>query len=264
MTPATAPPPPAAPRPARVVHVEECMGTVFSIDIRDPGSWADAIGEVTRWLHHADMVFSTYQTGSDISRIQRGELSAGSADPLVIEVLSLCAQVEAETGGFFTASWRGETDPTGLVKGWAIERASHILRAHGSRNHCVNGGGDIQLAGEASPGQPWRAGITDPFDRARLLTVVTGRDIAIATSGTAERGAHIINPRTGAPAAGLASVTLTGRSLTVVDAYATAAFAMGPGALAWAAAMPGLEALIVAADGTVSRTAGFPASPPPG
>lgn len=259
----TVPPPAGAPpaaRAPRVVHVEECMGTVFSIDIRDPGSWSGAIGEVTGWLHHADAVFSTYRPGSDISRIRRGELSAAAADPLVSEVLGLCARAEAATGGFFTASWRGGTDPTGLVKGWAIERASRILRARGSGNHSVNGGGDIQLAGEASPGQAWRVGISDPFDRTRLLTVVTGRDIAVATSGVAERGAHIVNPRTGAPAADLASVTVTGRSLTTADACATAAFAMGPGALAWAAAMPGLEALVVAADGTVSRTPGFAGS----
>lgn len=249
---------PAPPAGSRVVHVEECMGTVFSIDIRDRGSWAGAIGEVTAWLHHADAVFSTYRPGSDISRIRRGELSARDASPLVAEVLGLCARAEAETGGFFTASWREGIDPTGLVKGWAIERASGILRAHGSGNHSVNGGGDIQLAGEASPGQPWRIGISDPFDRARLLTVVTGRDIAVATSGIAERGPHIVNPRTGAPAEDLASVTIVGRSLTVADTYATAAFAMGRDALAWAEATPGIEALIVAADRTVTRTTGFP------
>jgi thiamine biosynthesis lipoprotein len=241
----------------RVVHVEHCMGTVFSIDIRDPGSWDAAIAEVTRWLHHVDEVFSTYRPGSDISRLRRGELAIGQASPLVAEVLGLCARAEQETGGYFTTALPGGTDPTGLVKGWAIERASAILRAHGSDNHCVNGGGDIQAAGEASPGQPWRIGISDPLDRSRVLTVVAGRDIAVATSGVAERGLHIVNPRTGAAAAGLASVTVVSGSLTIADAYATAAFAMGGDAMAWASGMPGIEALLVGRDGATSATPGF-------
>jgi FAD:protein FMN transferase len=249
--------PAAAAGPSRVVHVEHCMGTVFSIDIRDPGPWEPAIGAVTRWLHHVDEVFSTYRPGSDISRLRRGELAAGHANPLVAEVLGLCARAEEETNGYFTAALPGGIDPTGLVKGWAIERASGILRAHGSVNHCVNGGGDIQLAGEASPGQPWRVGISDPLDRARLLTVVAGRDVAVATSGVAERGPHIIDPRTGAPATGLASATVVGGSLTRADACATAAFAMGASAIAWATGTPGIEALLVSPQGATSRTPGF-------
>jgi FAD:protein FMN transferase len=243
--------------PPRVVHVEHCMGTVFSIDIRDPGSWDEAVSDVVGWLHRADALFSTYRAGSDISRLRRGELAVENADPLVAEVFALCAQVQADTGGYFTLGWNGDPDPTGLVKGWAIEQASHLLRGHGSRNHAVNGGGDIQLAGESAPGQPWRVGISDPLDPARVLTVVAGRDIAVATSGTAERGTHIINPFTRAPAPGLASVTIVGSSLTLVDGYATAVFAMGASALPWAERMPGHEALLVRADGVAQVTSGF-------
>lgn len=234
------------------------MGTVFSIDIRDPGDWARAVGDVTAWLHDVDAVFSTYKDGSGISRIRRGELTPGEADPRIPEVLALCERAERQTDGFFTARWRGGVDPTGIVKGWAIERASGILRGHGSRNHCVNGGGDIQVAGGPFPGENWHVGISDPRDPARLVAVVAGRDGAIATSGTAERGAHIIDPHTGEPPDGLLSATITGPSLTLADAYATAAFAMGPAALDWAAAMDGYEALLVAPDGTLARTAGFP------
>jgi FAD:protein FMN transferase len=248
----------AAARPPRVVHVEHCMGTVFTIDIRDEGSWDAAVAEVVTWLHLADAVFSTCRRDSDISRICRGELAAEDADPSVAEVLRLCARLGQETGGYFTAHWRGPApDPTGLVKGWATERASSLLRGHGSRNHAVNGGGDVQVAGESAPGQPWRVGIVNPFDRTRILTVVTGRDIAVATSGTAERGAHIMNPHAGVPAAGqLASVTIVGSSLTRADAYATAAFAMGAKALSWAQQLPAHEAVVVSMGGTATATPG--------
>jgi len=241
----------------RTVHVEHCMGTVFSIDIRDPGPWDEAITQVTAFLHRADALFSTYRPGSELMRVRRAELALADAHPSLAEVLGLARQLEQETGGYFSTSWGGSLDPTGLVKGWAVERASGLLRACGSRNHSVNGGGDVQLAGEAGPGQPWRVGISSPFDRSRVLAVVAGRDLAVATSGTAERGAHIINPVAGRPAAGLASVTVTGRALGRVDAYATAAFAMGPGALGWLESRPGCAGLLVYPDGTMASTSGL-------
>lgn len=246
-------------------HVEECMGTVFSIDIRDPGRWDSAIGDVVAWLHRVDAVFSTYKAGSDISRIRRGELAAHDADPDVARVLDLCSVIEAETEGYFTAYWDGRVDPTGLVKGWAIEQASRILKARGSWNHLINGGGDVQIAGEPAPGEAWMVGVSDPLDSTRLLTVVaadTGRDFAIATSGVAERGAHIVDPVRGGPAAELASVTVVGRSLTRVDAFATAAVAMGWPGLSWIEPL-GYDALFVSVDGRVATTATFARSDDP-
>jgi thiamine biosynthesis lipoprotein len=249
----------AAGQASRLVHVEHCMGTAFSIDIRDPGSWRDAISDVVGWLKRVDALFSTYRVESQISRIRRGELAAVDADPLVTEVLGRCAQLEEETDGWFTAHWRGGgPDPTGLVKGWAVERASELLCRYGSRNHAVNGGGDVQTAGESAPGQPWRIGVVDPFDRTRIRAVVTGRCFAVATSGIAERGPHIIDPRTGEPATGLASATMIGPSLTRTDAYATAAFAMGAQAQQWADQLPFHQALMITAGGTATATAGFP------
>ncbi|SFW78961.1 FAD:protein FMN transferase [Amycolatopsis australiensis] len=234
---------------ARTVHVEHCMGTVFTIDVRDPGDWAAPIAEAVAWLHRADALFSTFSPGSDLSRYRDGTLRLADADPLVAEVLALCDGYEAETGGYFTARWRGAPDPTGLVKGWAIERAAALLRGHGSPNHAINGGGDVWLAGEAAPGRPWRVGVTDPADPHRILTTVTGRDIAVATSGTAERGTHIIDPLTGAPARDLAAVTVTGPSLTRADVYATAGVAMGHGVAEWAVPVPGHRIFVVTAGG---------------
>jgi FAD:protein FMN transferase len=238
-------------------HVEHCMGTTFMIDVRDGGRWDEAIDDVVEWLHHVDAVFSTYREHSDISRIRRGELRAEEADAAVGEVLSLCRQMRDETGGHFSAHWDGELDPTGLVKGWSIERASDILFSHGSRNHAVNGGGDLQLSGGPADGKPWRVGISDPSDQTRLLAVVEARDCAIATSGVAERGPHIVEPLSGMRADALSAVTVVGRSLTRVDSYATAAFAMGAEALAWLEAQPGHEGLVVDADGAATATSRF-------
>jgi len=55
----------------------------------------------------------------------------------------------------------------------------------------------------------------------------------------------------------VASVTVTGTSLTRVDAYATAAFAMGPDALSWMESRAGYEAMVVTLDGAMRSSAGF-------
>lgn len=241
----------------RTVQVENCMGTAFTIDVRDPGNWGDAIRDVVSWLHEVDHVFSTYRYESDISRLRRGELTLEAASPEIADVLGLCADAQLTTAGYFTAMPNGQLDPTGLVKGWAIEHASRRLTAHGAVNHAINGGGDMQLVGEAASGRPWTVGISNPRDSSQVLTVVSGRDFAVATSGTAERGDHVIDPFTGRPASRALSVTITGPSLTWADAYATAVVVMGAAGVRWIAEVDEYEALIVAPDGTCYRSSGW-------
>ena len=89
--------------------------------------------------------------------------------------------------------------------------------------------------------------------------MVAGRDLAVATSGIAERGAHIVDPQTGRPPTELASVTIVGRRLTFVDAYATAVFAMGSQALSWIESLAGYDGLLVHTDGSTQATSGWDA-----
>ncbi|WP_326614579.1 FAD:protein FMN transferase [Streptomyces scopuliridis] len=242
------------------------MGTVFSFDIRDPRTPAveAALREAVRWLHHVDEVYSTYRPESIICRLSRGEIGLDECSPEVREVLNLCKRAVRHTGGWFSHLAGGGLDPSGLVKGWSVERASRILREAGAHNTCVNGGGDLQLGGEAAPGAPWRIGIADPLRPGEFSTVVTGRDLAIATSGETERGAHILNPHHGTPADGPASITVVGARLTMTDAYATAAFAMGEAARDWLESLHGYEGFAVTRDGGSWRTSGFPGETPPG
>ncbi|MCC9306370.1 FAD:protein FMN transferase [Kitasatospora sp. RB6PN24] len=249
-------------------HAEEVMGTVVSFAVPnadDPAVLAGPIAE----LHRLDRLFSTYRPDSDISRLGRGELTVEQCDPLVAEVLASCRAVTAESDGWFSmgvppAEGRGRPggrlDPSGWVKGWAVERASALLTAAGFTDHTVTGGGDVQARGQAAPGRPWRVGVADPQRPDHLVAVVSAAgDFAVATSGTAERGAHIIDPRTGRPADELLSLTVIGPGLARTDAYATAAFAMGPRrALPWLTALPGHEALAVLPDGTRLGTHGLP------
>jgi thiamine biosynthesis lipoprotein len=248
-------------RPPRLRHAENVMGTVVSFDVpdwagRDAGN-GTVLDRVVRWLHWVDATFSPYREDSDVSRFGRGSLALTDCAAELAEVLAACAEVSALSGGYFTTGPGGRFDPSGYVKGWAIERAAAMLTAAGSAEHSVNGGGDIQCVGDRGPGQPWRVGIADPLRPGSLALVVTGQDFAVATSGVAERGAHIVNPHTGQPAADLASLTVVGARLAATDAYATAAFAMGPAAREWVESLDGYEAFAVTPSGQVWQTSGF-------
>jgi FAD:protein FMN transferase len=234
------------------------MGTVVSFDVpawtAAPGD-DGALSQVIRWLHWVDATFSPYRAGSDVSRYGRGEVPLAGCAPELAEVLGACTEVSERSGGYFTATPGGHLDPSGYVKGWAIERAASSLTAAGSDEHSVNGGGDVQCAGQ----RRWRIGIADPLRRGRLALVVAGQDFAVATSGTAERGAHIVDPHTGRAATGLASVTVVGPGLTLADAYATAAFAMGSRARDWVESLDGYEAFAITPAGATWQTSGFAA-----
>ncbi len=258
--------PVSAALPTRVRHVEHAMGTVFSFDVRggSPARVAAALRDAVAWLHHVDAVFSTYRADSQISRLAAGALPLSACSPEVREVHALCEDARRRTGGFFDAGYAGGFDPTGLVKGWAVERAALLVDAAGAEAVCVNGGGDVQTYGG-----PWRVGVSHPLRRGALAAVVVaaapgdappgGRGLAVATSGPAERGAHILDPRTGRPPrTDLASLTVTAASLTEADVAATAGYAMGAGARAWLTAQPAAEALAVPVSAPPWRTPGFP------
>jgi thiamine biosynthesis lipoprotein len=243
-------------------HVEHVMGTVVSFDvvIDDGDSRRDvraAIADAVASLHRADDVFSTYCPDTEISRLGRGELRLDQCDPDVAYVLSCCVGIGVTSNGYFSSSFAGRLDPSGFVKGWAIQRASEILLAAGFDRHSVNGGGDVQLAGEPEPGRPWQVGVAHPLHRGAFADVVAIRDGAVATSGTAERGRHIVDPLTGKAVFELSSITVVGRQLAYVDAYATAAFAMGARARDWLESLDGYEALAIAPDGSGWKTSGY-------
>ncbi|MET7455426.1 FAD:protein FMN transferase [Streptomyces sp. NPDC005574] len=250
--------------PAAVRHAEEVMGTVFSFDVRggEPGAVAAALQEAVARLHRVNEVFSTYREDSELSRLARGELTVEECDPLVAEVLALGAEAERTSEGWFSLRYEGRLDPTGIVKGWAAERAARLLAAAGASGVSVNGGGDVQLLGTPGPQRPWRVGVSDPLRPGGLAAVISagGTDeLAVATSGTAERGAHIVDPRTGRSAVtDLVAVTVVAPSLTWADCWATAAFAMGSReGLAWLESLPGVEALLITAGDEVRCTGGL-------
>jgi thiamine biosynthesis lipoprotein len=245
--------------PERHVVVEPVMGTMLSLDVRAPAAPDAAVAALLAWLHGVDATYSTYRADSVVSRLRRGELARGAAPAGVRAVLTTCDDLRHRTGGAFDARIGTEhLDPSAYVKGWAAERGAAILGAHGLTDFCLSLGGDVVVRGGARPAQTWTVGLQHPHDRDAIAAVVEVTDLAVATSGTYERGPHLVDPRDGRAPRGVASVTVTGPDLGIADALSTAAFAMGRDGPAWTLTQAPYEALTILDDGRVLSTPGFP------
>ena len=245
----------------RRAWVEQIMGLPISLHVRgeDPAGEpvTRRVANVFADLRAADAAFSPYRDDSDLSRWERGEQA--EYDRLA-EVIELCDEARERTDGWFDPRGLPDPrtgvpryDPSGLVKGWAVERAGHHLADLAGYGWCLNAGGDVLVC--APDDQPaWRVGVEDPAEPTRIMAVVERRSGAVATSGTAHRGAHIVDPHTGRPATDVRAVTVTGPELLWADVYATAAVARG--AIDWIKD-PGYEALLVTRAGDLRTTAGW-------
>ncbi len=256
-----------APTLGQRAWVEQIMGLPISIHLRGDDTRGAEAGErvaaVFADLRRVDEVLSPYREDSDLSRWDRRELHLADADPMLADVVALCERARELTGGWFDP--RGlpgphgagpRYDPSGLVKGWAVERAARHLAGLDGHGWCVNAGGDIVL--HAPQHQPaWRVGIEHPADPSRVMRVLELRAGAVATSGSTRRGAHIVDPRTGRPATAVRSVTVVGPTLLWADVYATAAVARGCAVPAWLEDLDGYEALTVTAGGLLHTTSGL-------
>jgi thiamine biosynthesis lipoprotein len=241
------------------VHVEHVMGTAVTFDVRGDRPALEAIDAATAWLHDVDAQFSTYRTDSAVCRFDRGELPRSAASRDLRWIIGRCEWLRTQTAGFFDAYATGAFDPSGLVKGWAVQRAADGLQAAGIERFCINAGGDIVAHGRPGPERPWLVGIRHPRDAAAVAAIVEADDLAVATSGLYERGDHVVAPASGQAPRGVLSVTVVGPDLGTADAYATAALAMGTDGPAWTLTLEGYEAMTVLEDETVLTTPGFPA-----
>lgn len=243
------------------------MGTVVTFDLYDDDAASKDLGaplrEAIHVLHEADDIFSTYKADSPISRLRRGEITIEQCPALVHDVLSLCEDARIITHGWFDPwSLADGVDPTGYVKGWAAQRSLDVLRRSGIRGALVNAAGDTASFGGPLPGAPFRIGIVDPARTLSLACVVESPG-AVATSGTYERGGHLIDPHTRQPASRAASATVTGVDLGLADALATALAVAGREALPLVEALDDFEALIIDFDGDFEMTSGFRVAPAP-
>lgn len=245
--------------PATSRYVEHVMGMPISLalrgrhadDERGRAAWAEAVAA----LRDVDRVFSTWREDSWVSRLGRGEVAVEDCPAEVAEVLALGDAARAQSQGAFDVRAMGRLDPSGVVKGWAVERAARPLRHLDDTDFCLSAGGDM-VCHVADPARPaWRVGIEDPHDPTRYVGVVHVARGAVATSGLRHRGAHVVHGRTGAVPVRAASVTVVGEDLVWADLDATAALALDGEAARWLAGRPGRQGLVVWADGSTQQVA---------
>lgn len=231
-------------------RVEHVWGTVVSLDVRDEDSTDAAVDaaweSVRRELHRVDRVFSTFRGDSVITRLRAGGVQLIADD--VAEVIDRCLEARAITRGAFDP-WAapGGFDPSGLVKGWAADRCADILKQHGLRDFTMDAAGDLTCRGMLG-GAGWPVGIAHPDDPLSVVAVVNVLDAAIATSGTSQRGEHVVDPRTGRPAAGARQATVIGPDGAMADALATALMVDGLEGARWFSMLPAWSGCVVQGD----------------
>jgi thiamine biosynthesis lipoprotein len=221
-------------------HHETCMGTVFRFGGQtpfDPAKTKQLVMGACEILHEADRTFSLYKPESPLSRLARGEAAVRDLPSVVSEIWDSCEAWEQTTDGWFSAFTPEHTfDPSGIVKTWAAQAAAEYLVLNGLSDITMNAGGDVWISDSATGADDWRIGLHKPVSiasaEAGALTVIDLKGTvfrAVATSGSAERGLHIWNPKAPERAAAddLVQVSVVARDLVTADVWATAAFAMG-------------------------------------
>ncbi len=143
-----------------------------------------------------------------------------------------------------------------VAKGRAIDLAAKALGAFES--FAIDAGGDVFAGGRNTNNAPWVVGIRHPRRPGDMIATVHVSNLAACTSGTYERGEHLVQARAGAARDALASATVIAPSAMVADALATAACVLGADEGLDLLLAEGVEGLLVRSDLTMVRTPGFP------
>lgn len=236
------------------------MGMPIAVELVDPEATAEHLEAVFRYFQYVDDTFSTYKPMSEISLINAGQVHVQDASSDMRTIFQLAEETKRQTGGYFDIQRHGRYDPSGIVKGWAIQQAAELLHQAGLHNYYVDAGGDIAAVGHNAAGGPWRVGIRNPFNPQEIVKVIGLADRGVATSGTYIRGQHIYNPLGDSERIrDIVSLTVIGPNIYEADRFATAAFAMGRTGVQFIEALPGFEGYLIDAAGVATLTSGFEA-----
>lgn len=239
---------------------QSIMGMPITVEIVDDNATVQTLQQVFDYFTQVDRVFSTYKPDSEISRINAGEILPEAFSRDMRTIFQLSETTKQQTQGYFDMGPVGLCDPSGVVKGWAINQAAQRLRAAGWKKFYVEAGGDIQADGVNAAGTPWRVGIRNPFAKQQIVKAITLSNKGVATSGSYERGAHIYNPHDRSqPITNIVSLTVVGPNVCEADRFATGAFAMGRAGIAFIEHLPGFEGYMIDEHGVATMTSGFDA-----
>jgi hypothetical protein len=154
-----------------------------------------------------------------------------------------------------STAWQSEGDGTYTIDEGSRSQAGTTItlqlkpadEEHGLRDFTVDAAGDLVCRGTLN-GAGWPIGIAHPDDPQAVVAVADVLDSAIATSGLSQRGEHIVNPSTGAPASGARLATVVGPDAAIADALATGLVVAGLEGARWFAMLPGWSGCVVQGD----------------
>lgn len=201
-------------------YTQQIMGMPVHIEVDE--QYKTAVEAAFAELRRIDEMCSPYKPDSQVSRMRSGQLKPADAPKELHDIIAAIEAWNKKTKGYFTAHLEKGFDPSGYVKGWAIQRAADILGKAGASVYLVSAGGDMVLQGK-----PWSVGIRLPQQADKLAAKLSIQNGAIATSGNYERGSHITDPHTGQSVDYFASVSVIGPEIITCDVLATTLFAMG-------------------------------------
>ena len=234
------------------------MGMPVTLEVIETWVTDAVFSEVFGYFEYVDQKFSTYKDSSEITLINRHEITLEQASADMRTIFALAEQTRQETDGYFDMARQGVYDPSGIVKGWAVYQAAEILRGRGFANFYVDAGGDAQVVGKNGRGENWRVGIQNPFNPREIVKVLSVSNCGVATSGTYVRGQHIYNPRNPAqPIADIVGLTVIGPNVYEADRFATAAFAMGREGIRFIESLEGFEGYMIDQHGQATFTSRF-------
>jgi thiamine biosynthesis lipoprotein len=243
------------------VRTEVLMGTIVTIQVvRDDEGASVAIERAFGWFREIEARCTRFNADSELMRACARAGVATRVSPIVFEAVRFARAVAEDTGGAFDpvtdrtpaagrpsrrgghASFRDvdidqdsrtitlrcplTIDLGAVAKGLAVDAAARELQSF--QDFAIDAGGDLYLGGCNSDGAPWSVGIRHPRDDGRLLDMLRVSDSAVCTSGDYERPGHIVDPRSAASPAAVASVTVVAPGAMLADALGTAAFVLGP------------------------------------
>lgn len=228
------------------------------VEVVDTKVLEQDLDDIFDYFTYIDQKFSTYKENSEISQINQGKLAKKNWSHEMKLIFKLSENTKKETAGYFNIYFNHKYDPSGIVKGWAIHKASKLLEKKGFHNFYVSAGGDIQVKGVNNRGKSWQIGLKNPFDTKALVKVLQLTDKGFATSGVYIRGQHIYNPHLpGKKIDKIISLSVIGPNIYEADRFATAAFAMDEKGIEFIEQLSGYEGYMINRDGIATYTSGF-------
>lgn len=260
----------------------EAMATTFAIYVAgQPESYArQAAAAAWRELERLESELSRFVETSDIARA--GRLARGETIPIgedTLQCLLTAASAALATRGAFDAAYGSDRDPAdgaaeppftvdptahtltshvprlrldlgAIGKGYALDRMAAVLEEWGAASACLQSGGSTALALQRPPDRlGWPVGLGDA-PQTRVLEL---EQMSLSGSGTAVKGQHLIDPRTGHTATRVSRAWALAPTASWSDALSTAFFVLTDAEIAaFCDGHPEFGAGVIGADGQLA------------